>query len=245
MRRERQTFSRTCIECGAKYSAVLQNSRFCNSTCRAANWRSTKRSGTQPSAHETPENGHELAESLPMETKQSNDTALGLQIAVELLQQEADRWHGEYREERTKRKALEKEIADSTKERMRLEHKHAIEALQNNKPDIMQRMLAGIGNLPSPFIEQLMPLVGRLGNLVVPPQPSAELSGTSNQVQPLIDWIQSLPEEVRHKLLVTLQRISELSDVNLFNLLNEIQKYLEPGSRITRPPPPDLSMWGD
>ncbi len=240
----KHTISRNCIECGDEYIAVLSNSRFCGSRCRAAFWRASQRSQTHASTHQTLENDDETSDRLAFEQQKTIDTAAQMQIVTDLLEREADRWRTAYDEERIVRKELENEIKDLENETVRLEHKRALEVLQKEKPDAMERLLSGLGSLPSPILEQLMPLAGRMGNLLLPSPAPTGLSGVGKEIQPIIIWIQGLPKQLQERLLLTLQKVSQLPEADFHRTLDDMRKYLEPRQRIMRPPP-DMSIWSD
>lgn len=233
MKTERRTLLRTCIQCGEEYNAFLPKSRFCSSRCRSSYWRTNQILETQDSAQRTQNDRKTHSQQIEQPQADDSETVAGMQIAIDLLQYQADRWfksfqneQSAYEEELSKRENLENEVHNLRRELTLLKQRHAVETAQNKKPDTVEQLISGIGKLPTSILEQLIPIAGRLVNFVVP-VPTADLSGTPDALEPLIEWIQNVPDVLQHRLLSALQKISKLPEPEQQSVVDQLHKYLD------------------
>src|SRR5688572_18367500 len=99
--KQRNGYMKICIECQNEYTAILKNSKFCSSACRAINWRTCQSYNASKENNQT----------------RSSDAATSSLVndfdpspAIDALRYEADHWKTAYKEERKKCEELEDEL---------------------------------------------------------------------------------------------------------------------------------------
>jgi hypothetical protein len=231
---------RVCENCNKTYQTAAKASKFCSDSCRGAAWRKSK--GTQEITISTPKNESPAQAASPLLTGLNPQ----LQIAIDLLKKEADRWEKKsdywekkYNDEAAQRQALEKAA-------LQKEHATALQGLENAKPDLIDRVLNGLSSMPPSIVEQFAPLIGRLGNLLVPGGASAPVEGVQGQLDEpqiqFINWINSLPPETQKNFLVAMAQLSSFDGQKLNTTINQIIQLLKSGSSMQSH---NMSMYGN
>jgi hypothetical protein len=238
---QQKGFTRECKQCKKEYSAVLQTSKFCSGACRAK-WNKLNPKSVEDKEVSLVKKESTQAVPAPIFSGLSPQ----MQIAVNLLQKESDRWEAAFKEERDLRKKAEQD-RDSFKEKLRdTEHKQVLDGIENEKPSMLERLL---GSMPAPFIEQLAPVVGRLAGLIVPGQgqaalPMAGVEGQLDNVQiQILQWIASLPEELQKQVLTVISTLMQMQPQDITITINKILNLLKNGSTINAQPQ-QFSMFG-
>lgn len=227
-------------DCKREYEAHQSNSRYCSSACRSAAWKKNKSSAPQSiDEKETKQLAPAPAQLLTGLTPQ-------LQIAIDLLRKEGDRWEKSYNEERTRRKKAEDEVLKLKEEMLKKEHASALQGIENAKPDMIDRMLNGLSNLPAPIVEQFAPLIGRLGNLLMP-SGSAPVEGVQGQLNEpqiqFINWINTMPPETQKNFMIAMAELSRFDEQKLNTVVGQINQFLLQGTTM-RSQPFDQAMYG-
>jgi hypothetical protein len=238
-------YRRNCDVCSIEYDALSKKSKFCGDGCRVANWRKGNKASTP---NGTDQNNiaitrrqatiqHLVQQSIPPE----------LQIAFDLLQNEASRWEIAYREERQDRMEVEESLAKQNEKLLELEHAKILDGVERARPDFVDRIINGLGSIPAPLLEQFAPLIGRLGNLIVPsgnsPIQGIDVSLDEESLH-LVQWFKSLPEDTQKRMKEFLVELSKQSNEKLITFIDDGNQYLKTGIRLMRPPNADFSMWG-
>lgn len=237
-------YDRKCEECGKDYKAMLRHSKFCSNVCRAA-W--NRKNGNKKIAEGAQQQDVKQTSSLPAAIVSPAITGLPphLQIAVDLLKNEARRWEKSYDDAASKLEKANDRIKELEKKMSDKEHEVALQGIENQKPDVIDRVLNGLSNMPAPIVEQFAPLIGRLGSLLVP-SGAAAVQGVQGQLDEpqiqFINWINGLPPETQKSFMMAMAELSRFDEAKLHNTITQINQFLKVGTTAQRTP--DVSMYG-
>ncbi|MGL6121689.1 MAG: hypothetical protein ACRC1W_01370 [Shewanella sp.] len=163
-----------------------------------------------------------------------------MDIAIDLLKQDSARWKELYNEEKEERKKLQHQNTTLKEQMKDKEHKQALQGIEEKKPDFLDRL----GNLPPQLLEAFTPLIGRLGNLLIPEgaTPMAGVGGQLDEAQlQLLAWINSLSEEAQKNLLALLATLTHMDEPKLMLTLSQFQNLIVNGTTLNKV---DTSMYG-
>lgn len=265
-RRERimHTFKRNCEFCEKEYDAVYKNSRFCCHNCKRKGQRRTLRmlreqesyiqtTPSIPPVMNKPEQPKPVAPIKEVSDEKIDKTEKKIKsirpkfsnlpadvsIGVSLLERELDRMERMYEEERAKRKKIQgkyEELKDRTKDE---KHAQQLAGIEAAKPDVLDRIIAGVGQLPQPILEQLAPALGRLVNKMMPGDEGVAGQLQGSEIDPmtaqLIQWIAAQPEQQRELLLHVIGKLMGLEQDKLSATLMQFLNLLQNGSTLSGP----------
>jgi hypothetical protein len=121
-------------------------------------------------------------------------------ITIDLLKADSRRWEELYNEQRKENKKLKADLERQDREAKEREHKQRLEGLEERKPDFMDR----IANLPPQVLEAFTPILGRLGNLLIPDAAAMPIAGVQGQLDEstvqFLSWVDQLPDDERKDL---------------------------------------------
>lgn len=251
-KREFPSFKRNCDICGTEYDAKFPNARFCSSRCRKTNSRSMKKNTTTLGTVEIEvkksndrQEDDNVPSNLPVPAKSNalyNGLAPHMQIAVDMLRQDSQRWQNLYEEEKSRRKEVQAKHEDLKEKISRMEMDHKIEQIENKKPS----GLSGLGE--NPFFLKILDHVGpALGVLA---SKMAESAGTTtpamagvegqldevsqSQLANIAQWFAALPDATRAAVYDMLQSMAVIKEPQmLISTLQKIKILLTNGSTIT------------
>lgn len=269
-RAKQKSFVRNCDECHEEYTASSKLSRTCGPRCRTrAMRRIAKEQAQQPS--QTMNESQEMSPTRDPVTTEKPDKAIrtksirpkfsglppDVSIGVMLLERELDRMEQMYTEERAKRKKIQDKY-ETLKDQVKDErHQQQLAGIEAAKPDLLDRVISGVSQLPAPILENLAPALGRLMEKVVPAG-----EGVAGQLQGHIDpmtgellqWIANLPEAIRENLLLVIGKLMGLDQEKLNSTLVQFLNLIKSGSTLSgtadevvniQPTPPyDQTMYG-
>lgn len=257
-----QAFTRNCNECGTEYETRHPASMYCSGRCRQRALRS-RHPNEQPKQEQPsqtiplmnapqpkPESSvKEVTEEKIDKTEKRNPSIRpkfsnlppDVAIGVSLLERELNRVEDMYREERGKRKKIQEKYERLKDEVKDERHANQLAGIEAAKPDLVERIMSGFGQLPQPLVESLAPALGRLMDKVVPPsQPgvAGQLQG-GEQMDPmtadLIRWIAAQPEQTRELLFHVIGKLMGLDQEKLPATLMQFLNLLQSGSTLSGP----------
>lgn len=138
----------------------------------------------------------------PIPTPSINTNKLSPEIAItiDLLKADSRRWEELYNEERKERKKLQTEMARQDRDAKDKEYKQRLQGLEERKPDLVDR----IANLPPQVLEAFAPILGRLGNLLIPDVAAMPMAGVQGQLDEstvqFLSWVDQLPDDEKKDL---------------------------------------------
>jgi len=239
-------FERSCNECGKTYTAITAKSLYCSGRCAKRSQRKavSLRGIDQPvTTMNTQKN--DQTELIEKPEKEKRDRAIrpkfsnlpaDVSIGVMLLEKELDRKERMYEEERAKRKKIQakyEELKDRTKDE---KHAQALAGLESAKPDIMERVMSGLAQLPPQILEGIGPAIGRLMNKVVPPEGVAgQLQGgdVDPMTRELLAWIAAQQDQTREMLFGVIAILMGMEPDKLSATLVQILNLLKGGSTLS------------
>lgn len=248
----------TCEQCKKEYKAAYARSRFCSDKCRVKFFR------TKNASMKAENTTKSLAVNDSKETKEKEpripqpvfqNISPPMAIAVQMLQKDADRWERLYNEERKKAIDLDKELTKLKDESRDKEYKTKLDGIEAQKPDFLDRVLAGLGNIPAPIIEQIAPIIGRITGALIPGDPNqagpqqiggVQLDEMSTQ---LLQWISTLDEQNRNNLFIMIGKMMNMDNQKLSASLTKAINLFKNGQLNGHHQPSpnlglDMSMYG-
>lgn len=169
--RESVVYRHGCETCNKEFESHRRHARFCSDKCRSINTRkrhklngimtTTKEEQTKPPKVNGSSNGSSHGTAV-VATPIFQGLTPQMQIAVDLLKQDARRWEEMYREEKAARKKTEDSLKEKVDELARIKVDHQIESIENKRPSGLQ------GLAESPIVAKLLDHVGpALGALMM------------------------------------------------------------------------------
>lgn len=229
-------YERVCQLCKKEYKTPIANSKFCSDLCRGRAHRE-KKFNQQIDISETSPNMN-TPSALPTVKPVFTGLAPHMQIAVDLLQKEATRWEEAFKKESAAHEKTKAELIKLKEDILRKEHEQTLQGIEDAKPGMFENILNGINQLPAPILEQIAPVLGRLANAFVPQQ--LGMGGQlDDNTQGLVNWLQTLPEDLRTHVMVLVASLSQLPPAELTQKLSQIKNLFTHGTTIT-----NNTMWG-
>lgn len=246
-KRPLQPFDRICDECGKGYTALTAKSKYCSGRCRKRAERKTLKGIGSDNKPDTIMNAPQSTELIEKPEKEKKFRALrpkfnnlppDVSIGVMLLEKEVDRFERMYDEERAKRKKIQSKYEELKERTTQEKHAQALAGIEAAKPDIMERVMTGLAQLPPQILEGIGPAIGRLMNKVVPPEGVAgQLQGgdIDPMTKELLTWMASQPEQTRELLFGVIAILMGMEPDKLSSTLVQIMNVLKGGSTLSGP----------
>lgn len=241
------SYDKTCEVCNEPFTSKRQHSRTCSTSCRSKLSKKNKALGNNTDMNTIAEPQPSQAQK-PKEFKKEKKSILPsphitglpphLQMAFDLLKENARRFEDWYEKELAKREALEKQV-DDLQDQLR-QKQTTLQGLEDQQPTMFERIL---GSIPQPFIEAAAPHIGALmGKL------SGGMQGTNGQLDEasagLLQWIESLPPSSNQNLMMVFGTLMQLPDAQRDNALASVVKLLTEGSTMQKQRPINVGMFG-
>lgn len=252
-------FDHTCIHCHKPFKSAYKKSSYCSAACKSKQGRINKANSLNMTPTTEEIKVTENAKVTPLQKvrppklpKAASDSTVvvgtpifdgltpQMQIAVDLLKQDARRWEQLYREEKDKRKKIADKYETLRDEVAELKVDHRIEAIENKKPGGLE------GLAENPMILKLMdhvgPALGALMVKLVDNSPSSQLVGvdgqldeiTQTQANEMVKWFISLPEDSRKVVYEILTEWAGAKSIEVLNdTLLRMRNVLKAGTVIT------------
>lgn len=171
--------------------------------------------------------GNNSYQPAPVKKMEINGLSPQIQIAVNLLQKEADRWESAYKKSEEKREKLETELQTLRTESRDKDHRQALQGIEDKKPSGLERFMDAFAKTPAPILDSLAPIIGALGNLIPKPKSLQGVDGQLDDItMDVVKWMQTKPAEFNQQLYAILNVIARQPDAEqtvsltkLYNLL--------------------------
>lgn len=227
---------RDCAQCGKKYQFnPRKGSRFCCDKCRrdfneALNSKEEKQEKKSPAIPSPSINTSKL----------SPDAA----IAIELLKAENARLNNQLTDERKENKKLTAQLARQNQDAKDREYQARLNGLEERKPDFMDR----IASLPPQVLEAFTPILGRLGNLLIPDVGATPMAGVQGQLDEatvdFLAWVDQLPDDEKKDLFDMLIALRSQDPPVRKTSLMKVKNLFTNGTTI-QATPYNASMYGN
>lgn len=219
---------RNCDECGREYTFYRDSSRFCSDRCYRKH---LKHNVPAETVSKLKVNGKEKSTEPPQViSAQLGHVPPHMQIAIDLLKQSEKYWKDRYEEERSELKKVKDQLAQAEKQAKDREYQQTLQGLEQKKPDLIDRLAA----LPPHVTEMFAPLVGRLGNLLVPEGAAGSVAGVAGQLDEvqvqILTWLSQLPEAQQKELLALIASMMSMNQEKLTFTLNRIKTLFTNGN---------------
>ena len=226
---------RNCDQCGKPYPFSRKTSRFCSGTCRGlahVKNNSIMKPPSPPIEEEKPEKKSTIIPSPSLNTnKLSTDAA----IAIELLKEAKKELQQQLNDERKENKKLKAQLENQILSSKEKEYNARLQGLEERKPDLLDR----ISNLPPQVLEAFTPILGRLGNLLIPEMATTPMAGVQGQLDEstsqFLAWVDQLPDDEKIDLFDLLGALTIQDPSTRKTSLKKVKNVLINGTTIQAP----------
>jgi len=243
---KQSAYEKMCEHCNDTFTSKRQHSRTCSPSCRAKLSASKRKKALGNSDMNTIVEPHPTQK--PKEFKKEKKSILPsphitglpphLQMAFDLLKENARRFEDWYEKELAKRELLEKQLVE-LQDQLR-EKQTSLQGLIDDKPSAFERIL---GSIPAPFIDAVAPHIGTLmGKL------AGGMGSTNGQLdeasEGLLQWIGTLPQESNQNLMMVFGTLMQLPESQRDAAIASVVRLLTEGSTMQKQRPINVGMFG-
>lgn len=225
------TYEKTCEVCDEPFTSKRAHSKTCSTSCRSKLSASKRKNKALGNSDMNTNAEPQPIEQKPKEFKKEKKSILPsphitglpphLQMAFDLLKENARRFEEWYEKELAKREDLEKQL-DVLQDQLR-EKQTSLQGLMDEKPTLFERIL---GSIPQPFIEATAPHFGALMGKIS----GGGVDGTNGQLDEasagLLQWIGSLPEQANQNLMTVLGTLMQLPEAQRDSAIASVVRLL-------------------